>query len=117
MRDSTVHGPYSDFRLMYAKRVVADDQIRRAGSRISLLTSRTASLEQELGVANEKAAGYQRQAKDANDNAYALQQQLITCAGKRDALRGWATLGKVTVYGSLALGALFGANELFSFIP
>lgn len=116
-RDSTVHGPYADFRLMYAKRVTADDQVRRAGRSISLLDSRVQTLEQQLAVSDEKAAGYKRGEQDANERAQLYQEQLIACGEKKASLRAFATVGKVTVYGGVAIAALYGANQLFHFIP
>ena len=103
--------------LIYANRVVADNTIVLAGRLIVAERGLTAKANEEKAICEKKAAGYLKQNQFlVEENAY-LKVDKNELANKVARLRPWATLMKIEVYGTIAVIAILGANEIVPFIP
>ena len=103
--------------LIYANRVVADNTIVLAGRIIVAERKLTAKATEERDICEKKAAGYLKQNQGlVEENAY-LKLDKNELANKVASLRPWATMMKIEVYGTLAVVAILGANEIFPFVP
>jgi len=103
--------------LIYANRVVADNTIVLAGRLIVAERKLTANANEEKAICEKKAAGYLKQNQFlVEENAY-LKVDKNELANKVARLRPWATMMKIEVYGTIAVIAILGANEVVPFIP
>ena len=95
--DSMVHGPYTDFRLMAANRLVLDRQVRQAlwdKHAWQSIADRERERADTLMVALEMEKGVSRMRLDQLGD---LREDLMDCGERAGRLSGWATVGKVGV--------------------
>lgn len=118
------HVPYDTMAMIHAKRVVADSTIIMA---VGLFMS---EMDVSDGLRNEL-----RICEQAKNNALLLNQELAEkeATSRADVnkaegvaedlrldvarLRPWATIGKIGVYGTLAVAVFLGVNEALDIVP
>ncbi len=106
VNDSLVHGPYTDFRLMAANRIVSD-QMRRQAVRVmygwmSLADNNRAEADKwKKSYEAEHARGLSLGAKTIEQ-----QEALIACNADKSKLKAWATIGRI---GVISVGVGVGA--------
>lgn len=103
--------------LIYANRVVADNTIVLAGRIIVKERDLRTKAEEKLGVCEKKSAGYLKQNQFLIEENTYLKVDKNELANKVARLKPWATMMKIEVYGTLAVVAILGANEIIPFIP
>lgn len=106
LKDTTVTQPYSTFLASAAKRLVADTLISEKKENIHRLNS---MLDAKVREVVDLRKGIEALEKDNHSLQLKLQEGqegLMECARKRERLKTFATIGKVTVYGGLAVAAL-----------
>ena len=98
VHDSMVHGPYSDFRRMAANRIVSNELRRRAAwERAAWERIADAEGERAKTIQNALEAEQVRTRTLAASNIR-LQEGMIACNATASALKGWASVGKVSTF-------------------
>jgi len=116
--------PYDTMALIHAKRVVADSTILFAVNLLMAEYDVSDAIRRQLSVCeeakfevttlNQELVKKEAMRRGEAENAEEAVNRLHVDVAR---LRPWATIGKITVYGTVATIALIGANEAFQFIP
>lgn len=102
--DSLVQGPYPDFVRMYASRVTLNRMKRELAWELNAQGELLRSVRSERDAALAKLAATDALRRAVAEEKHQRDLDLQRCAEKRERLRTWATIGKVVVFGGLAVG-------------
>jgi len=106
--DQMVHGPFPEFAKMWANRMVADSQIRKASiviaSQSVIIRNQSELLADKDRIITNDSTIIKKQQEKNNQ----ITQDLVNCVDDNGKLKGWAKAGKWGA-GILSGGAILGA--------